>query len=816
MIQINTKLVFALLFLALFTKSNAQNDCTDAIVACGNSAFTGITVTGIGIQELSDQTNTCSSQENNAIWLKIAIKKGGTLGFLLLPESADINEDFDFFIFGPNATCNALGQSIRCSTTNPRASNQSNNYTGMNENETDTSEGPGPNGNSFVKWLTVSDGDTYFLVIDRPIGYSNFSLQWTGTATFNDAPEIKIPISTTLNMNQCDTDGVADFSTTFDLTKNTSIIIGNQDDVIVTYHTELNDAIVNINPILNPRSFVNSSNPQTIYTRITNSKTDCFSTSEFTIDTTQTISFPVTESYICDDATDGDDTNGKAIFDLNKVTSEVFKNQDTSTYTINYYLSQSDADANHNELPQFFHNTTAHQQDIYIKAYSNELCPATARIKLHVNPLPQKIEASLIQCDTGLNPDGISTFNLSEANSSLTNNLQNLAVDFFLNHNDAINNTNPFPTTFVNTINPQTIVAKVTNTATGCYRFNNLTLKVNLIPEQTYPLKPVCDDDGLEDGIHVFDLNEANIPIANTQTIAYYLNSTDALLEQNAIKNPQNFINQTTSNQILYARVEDKNDCFGISPIELKVDKLPQIEITSAAIVCSNLPALFVPINAGILEGLPEDYTYIWSKNGTVLPEQTAYSIDINTEGNYTVEVLNSAGCSKVRTIAVTPSNVAEIKSVNITEMADINTVTVNVTGSGKYEYSLDNPLGPFQNSNFFTNVTAGIHDIFVNDKNGCGTISKTMAVIGLPKIFTPNNDGYNDYWSVKGTNATFNAKSIIYIFDRYGKLLKQITPKSQGWDGTFNGIPLPTDDYWYTVKLEDGREVKGHFSLKR
>ena len=94
--------------------------------------------------------------------------------------------------------------------------------------------------------------------------------------------------------------------------------------------------------------------------------------------------------------------------------------------------------------------------------------------------------------------------------------------------------------------------------------------------------------------------------------------------------------------------------------------------------------------------------------------------------------------------------------------------------------------------------------------------MSQTIAVIGAPKFFTPNGDGFNDFWNVKGVNANFNKNTIIYIYDRYGKLLKQIMPFSQGWDGTFIGQPLPSDDYWYTMKLEDGREAKGHFSLKR
>ncbi|WP_338408079.1 T9SS type B sorting domain-containing protein, partial [uncultured Flavobacterium sp.] len=234
-------------------------------------------------------------------------------------------------------------------------------------------------------------------------------------------------------------------------------------------------------------------------------------------------------------------------------------------------------------------------------------------------------------------------------------------------------------------------------------------------------------------------------------------------------------------------------------------------------LVCSNLPTFFVQLDAGIQDGSPiNNYTYIWSKDGAITGGNT-FTLDVNAEGLYTVEVINASGCSRIRTIQVTASDLAHIDSILIADMTDINTVTVNVSGLGDYEFSLDEPSGYFQDSNFFTNVPAGIHDVYINDKNGCGLVSKTIAVVGLPKFFTPNNDGYNDYWSVKGVNATFNTNSIIYIFDRYGKLLKQWIPAlNEGWDGTFNGISLPSDDYWYTIKLEDGREAKGHFSLKR
>ncbi|WP_306353815.1 T9SS type B sorting domain-containing protein, partial [Flavobacterium sp. '19STA2R22 D10 B1'] len=106
---------------------------------------------------------------------------------------------------------------------------------------------------------------------------------------------------------------------------------------------------------------------------------------------------------------------------------------------------------------------------------------------------------------------------------------------------------------------------------------------------------------------------------------------------------------------------------------------------------------------------------------------------------------------------------------------------------------------------------------ITIIDENGCQpTIIKAMA-INYPHYFTPNADGYHDTWNIIGLGAQPNAK--IYIFDRYGKLIKQISPAGEGWDGTYNGQPITSTDYWFTVTFEeDGttKEFKAHFSLKR
>jgi len=117
-------LFFLIYFAPIITFAQQPNDCINAVTVCGNSDFS-LDVNGVGVQELSN-SNTCESQENNSIWLEVYIANSGTLAFTLTPSSTSINEDYDFFVFGPNVSCGNIGQAIRCSTTNPAAANQGN------------------------------------------------------------------------------------------------------------------------------------------------------------------------------------------------------------------------------------------------------------------------------------------------------------------------------------------------------------------------------------------------------------------------------------------------------------------------------------------------------------------------------------------------------------------------------------------------------------------------------------------------------------------------------------------------------------------
>ncbi len=148
----------------------------------------------------------------------------------------------------------------------------------------------------------------------------------------------------------------------------------------------------------------------------------------------------------------------------------------------------------------------------------------------------------------------------------------------------------------------------------------------------------------------------------------------------------------------------------------------------------------------------------------------------------------------------------------------DYQTIKIIASGAGNYLYQLDN--GTPQNSPLFENVKQGYHKVTVFDVNGCSApiTRDKILVINLPKFFTPNGDSHNDLWDI--SNLRFQDGASVFIYDRYGKLLKELFPvKDSGWDGTFLGKNMPSSDYWFVVSYLDNderKEYRGHFSLKR
>jgi len=142
------------------------------------------------------------------------------------------------------------------------------------------------------------------------------------------------------------------------------------------------------------------------------------------------------------------------------------------------------------------------------------------------------------------------------------------------------------------------------------------------------------------------------------------------------------------------------------------------------------------------------------------------------------------------------------------------NSIIISVEGNGDYQYLLDDLL-PYQDEHIFKGVRRGIHTVYVRDKKGCGITSVEVIVLDYPQFFTPNGDGANDYWQIEGIWEFPGSK--IIIFDRYGRIITGIKLDSVGWDGTDDkGVAVASNDYWFVISMKDGREIRGHFTLKR
>ena len=174
--------------------------------------------------------------------------------------------------------------------------------------------------------------------------------------------------------------------------------------------------------------------------------------------------------------------------------------------------------------------------------------------------------------------------------------------------------------------------------------------------------------------------------------------------------------------------------------------------------------------------------------------------------------IYNSVRCSTQKTVNVISSGIAKIMDIEIKDWSRTdNEITVLVDGTGDYEYSLDGIQ--YQDSNEFNNLNVNDYTVYVRDKNDCGVTSEDIFLMYYPHFFTPNNDGYNDTWQI--INADKEPSNKIFIYDRYGKLLKQLRPNDMGWDGTLNGQKLSSNDYWFVLERENGKTYRGHFSLK-
>jgi len=625
-------------------------------------------------------------------------------------------------------------------------------------------------------------------------------------------------VAASVSLKQCDDNN--DGFSAFNLTEANELVVASTSSLAFSYFETLAEAQNNTNPIGNFTTYSNQtvSNDQ-IFIRIQNAK-GCFRTATLNL-FVSTTAIPNTFQIVkrqCDDAASGSITDGLATFDFSDATTQI-QNLFPSgqLLTITYYKTLNDALAEQNSISNIANHSNSgfpNTQNIYVRVDSqvdNECLGLGHHITLVVDPIPVVQPQILRECDD--NQDGLFAFPTTTLIAAILNGNTATSVQFFESNGTEVFITNPFLTA------SKTLQVKVKNNfGNQCEFQSTLQFIVDDLPA-FFPLATaavtVCDDEINpidQDGIFAFPTTNFQNTILGSQSglvVSYFDAAGNPL--PSPLPNP--FETRTQNIRVVVTNPINPN-CQAIGSIPFQVLRVPEIELFGEELICSNNPSFTKVIDAGLLdETTLSDFDYQWFLNGNPLP-QTTYEITINTEGNYTVEVKNAANCIKTRTITVTASNAATIQNINVSDFATVNSITVLASGLGTYEYSLDNEN--YQLSPIFQDVPSGIYTVYVRDLKGCGVSSEEIGVLGYPKFFTPNADGFNDFWQLQGVIPAQNSETSIHIFDRYGKLITEIDPNSQGWNGTYNGTPLPASDYWFRITLQNGRIIKGNFALKR
>lgn len=243
-------------------------------------------------------------------------------------------------------------------------------------------------------------------------------------------------------------------------------------------------------------------------------------------------------------------------------------------------------------------------------------------------------------------------------------------------------------------------------------------------------------------------------------------------------------------------KIKSSLGCYQNVKLSLTLNSKPKIDLPAEAEFCDNVGT---PLKVDFVNG----YSYLWNIG------ETSNSIIADKEQTYTVTVTTPSGCVNTGSTIVKKAKLAEIQNIVINN----SNATIIMSFAGNYLYSLDQIN--WQNSNLFENLTNGNYTVYVKTKLGCDLGSKSFTIFSLSNIISPNGDGINDTWKITGLENY--PESQIKIFDKHGTIVVNKVTKGEAyeWNGESNGRKLPTDSYWYQIKISDGRILEGYVVIK-
>ncbi|PJJ09502.1 gliding motility-associated-like protein [Flavobacterium sp. 1] len=596
------------------------------------------------------------------------------------------------------------------------------------------------------------------------------------------------------NIHACESVAGTGISKSFDVSAITEQVLGGQIDKVVTFIDGKGNKYTSL-----PNPFTNTiKDRETITVRVSHKDNLCCyseTTFDLIVNPMPNLS-TVSDLIVCDN-----DTDGFGQFNLKPLEKLIIGS--SIDIKVEFYHENGQKIVTPLNV---ITNLIAKEEIVKVKAINtNTNCYNESTFKLKVRTLPTANPLQeLLGCDN--NNDGISEyFDTSNIESTVLGNQTGMKVSYF----NAIGNQllSPLPNPYTNTINSkETITVRVTNSLTNCYAETPLVLKTASQPRINKPANRYACDEG--NGFASFDMSNIETEILGNQLglKIMYFDSTGNHLPSPL---PTVFKNTQSKFQTIKVKVENEMNslCNAETSFDIIVNDLPNVKIDKTYILCNLETSLNVNVDNNL-----DGYSWKFQDGGII---SNTYQADLVNAGNYVLTVSkfqNNISCENSFEFELIRSALPTITEVKYKELSENNFIEIIVADDGDFEYSLDGIN--YQASNYFYNIQGGNYIAFVRDKGGCGEDSKEVTVIDYPKFFTPNNDGYNDFWQIKGIRKYPNSKTS--IFDRYGKLLIVLSSNDSGWNGFYNGKEMPSDDYWFKTNLDDKDVLSGHFTLKR
>lgn len=633
---------------------------------------------------------------------------------------------------------------------------------------------------------------------------------YTITIKLVAAPNVIFNNDFTAN-NICDNNN--DGQEPFDITQYESSIYNNTASVYFSYYRNYDPSSQSLNnPIYNPQSYLASAN-NTVYVKVQFTASGCFSIVALNLKINFLPTIILSEATLrrCDPSFDFNES-----FNLNEATSTMFDQSQNSVQLsdtkITYYktLAKANAGLVSSQIPSS--QTTDNALTTIYARFESLLTGCFSVQAIHLKTyFPPKAINSVISgiCDSNLN--GKYEVNLLNYTSKMVDFFDpENHFKFYLNETDAQNDQNEItnPPNFEIATLPARIWVKVENVP-GCndLAFIDLQAGAKVVLANSGPFTLESCDAG-NDGSEVVDLTQFEAQMLAGGTFTYYPSLADLNNNTNAITNPKAFLFKIGPGENrIYVKVDSAGFCPEMTIINVRFKVTPFFSIPDH---------YFCPYDGDSVDIKPNFsglnlVSYEWKNPAGEVVSTDSELLGVNVAGTYFITVTAANGCSFTTTFEVKNYEVPIITQL----VPNDNSFTVIATGSKPILYSIDGIN--WQTSNVFVNLPKGVTNFYVKFENEeCRGLPKKGVVLDIPNVFTPNEDGINDFWTIKGLDVFEGQQSSIQVFDRQQIMVfEQKSADQFVWNGKWIGRTVPTTTYWYVITLPDGRLYKGWVVVK-